>query len=157
MNKIWIYISAVRYFNLELKVFNEWKWGWQLLKKTLQSFFVLYGSVVQGCFCWHSVDFPLVFWGVLLVFRGVPLFHHCSRMFHFFALPWCSLFHCSMFWRSWLYSMPFLPSVFECSWQKKLFTILLWREIDNLTFSFLNISNKNLIWKQHLNTDTSWN
>ena len=40
---------------------------------------------------------------------------------------------------------------------KCLFKIPLWREIDNATFYFFNISRNNLKWMQHFYIDTSWN
>ena len=36
----------------------------------------------SGVFRWCYVVAPLVFRGVQLVFWGVPLFHHCSGVFH---------------------------------------------------------------------------
>ena len=70
-------------------------------------FFVLQGSVVQGCSA-----------GVTLVFHSYSgLFHYCSEVFRCSAnvpysvfpwcllLHWCSTFRCSVFQHSWFYSM----------------------------------------------------
>ena len=50
----------------------------------------------SGVFCCFYVDVPLVFWGVPLMLRVVPLFHHCSGIFlcsagvPYSVVPWCS-------------------------------------------------------------------
>ena len=61
--------------------------------KSLQLFFVLYGSLVPG---W-SAGVTLVFCWYLGVFQGLPLFHHCSGVFRC-AVP--MVFRCSVFRRS---------------------------------------------------------
>ena len=89
----------------------------------------MYESEVRcsGVFYWCYVDVPLVFRVASL------LFHHCSGVFHCSAgvpysvsgvpygvplIRWCSVFRCSVFWRSWFYSTPSLSSVFDCSYRQ---------------------------------------
>ena len=85
-----------------------------------------------GVFCWCYVSVWIVFQGVSLFLRGVPLIHRCSVLFGFLVfcrsavLPvfriqqligvklfqWYSMFRCSLFHCSWFYGMSFRANYF---------------------------------------------
>ena len=70
--------------------------------------------VVQGCFT-----------GVMLMFRWYSeVFSEvicCSTtflpVFRILLFRWCSVFRCSVFWRSWFSSMLSISSIFDCSYR----------------------------------------
>ena len=74
-----------------------------------------------GVFYWCYVSVWLVFQGVSLLLRGVPLFRRCFAVLPVFCIQyfdgvklfqWYSMFRCSLLQRSWFYSMPFKANYF---------------------------------------------
>ena len=90
----------------------------------------------SGVFCWFYVDVLLVFWSVLLVFQVIPLFHHCSGVFLCSVVPWCSAGVLCSGVPGFIVCLLFLlySNVHK---KNSVLKILLWREMDNVTFSFL--------------------
>ena len=88
-------------------MWNVLKWGLNFFKKTIQLYIVLYISIVPWCFA-----------AVTLVFRWYSELFSCSVIvpecspvlpaFFAISLEFCCFVSvpCSVFWRSWFYSMP---------------------------------------------------
>ena len=104
--------------------------------KSLQLFFVLYGSVVwMFCQCYGGVSLVFhLYSAVLPLLWSLPLFRRCS------------VFHCSMFRHSCSFSMLVLYTLFYVSNEMSTIKCLFWKANDSIVKLMVSITSGVSLW-----------